>query len=370
MMSCSQNLDGLSRAPSAVDLSIVIVSYNTAAMTLAALKSVYDQTTDTSFEIIVVDNASADGSAAAITNAFPNVQLIASPENLGFARANNLAVAQARGRYVLLLNPDTLITNGAIDKLMAFSSARPDAKIWGGRTVFADGSLNPASCWGRMTVWNLFCRASGLTALFSRSAWANGETFGAWHRDSERPVDIVSGCFLLIERDFWRTLGGFDPAFFMYGEEADLCLRARILGARPMITPTAEIVHYGAASDTVRTDKMIKLLAAKMSLIHRHMFGLQRVAAALLLQAWPLSRAIATSTIGWCTGRADLKSDAETWWGIWSRRGQWHHGWPTTQPLDAAHPASAANDHTFRFRFPIETAPKAHASAVQGSPRT
>ena len=215
-------------------------------MTAAALDSVLAETRTTSFEIIAVDNASTDGSSAMLAQHPAKPQLIARNDNIGFARANNVAASQARGRYLLLLNPDTVVLDGAIDNLVAFARARPEARIWGGRTIFADGSLNPSSCWCRMTPWNLFCRASGLTAMFAQSEVFNGEAFGGWARDSERDVDIVSGCFFLIEKELWDELGGFDPLFFMYGEEADLCLRARALSAKPAVTPEATIIHYGA----------------------------------------------------------------------------------------------------------------------------
>lgn len=354
-MGCSQKLDGLP----AVDVSIVVVSYNTAEMTCAALSSVADETIENSYELIVVDNASSDGSAAAIAEAAPNATLIASPHNLGFAAANNLAVMQARGRYVLLLNPDTVVTKAAIDKLVAFAGANQHAKIWGGRTVFADGRLNPASCWSRMTVWNLFCRTVGLTALLPHSEWTNNETFGTWQRDTVRHVDIVSGCFLLIERDFWNRLGGFDPVFFMYGEEADLCLRAKALGARPMITPEAEIIHYGGASDTARIDKMVKLLAAKMSLIERHMTGIRRPVASRLLQAWPLTRALALSTASFWTRSEDTKAAAKTWQAVWSKRDAWSGGWQ----IDAN-----AEHQTRISRIPADTVANTRCATVQGSP--
>lgn len=201
-----------------IDVSILIVSFNTRELTLEALRSVRRETTDVSYEVIVVDNASGDGSAMAIAAEFPDVRLFARADNIGFARANNLAAREARGKYILLLNPDTVVLDRAIDRLHAFARRLPDARIWGGRTLFADGSLNSASCWGRMTLWNLACRATGLAAVFRTAEVFNGEAYGGWLRDTERTVDIVSGCFLMIESSFWRELDGFDPLFFMYGE--------------------------------------------------------------------------------------------------------------------------------------------------------
>ena len=320
------------RANAHVDVSILVVSYNTCHMTAAALDSVMAETLVTSYEIIAIDNASNDGSSAMLANHPAKPQVLALKDNIGFARANNVAAKLARGRYLLLLNPDTVVTDGAIDKLVAFAQANPKARIWGGRTAFADGTLNPSSCWGRMTPWNLFCRATGLTSIFPNMQIFNGEALGGWQRDSVRNVDIVSGCFFLIEKVLWDGLKGFDPLFFMYGEEADLCLRARAFSARPMITPAASIVHYGGASERARANKMVKLLAAKSSLIARHWHPLLVPAGQLLLASWPLSRAIATGLIATLSGSADKQDVAAAWRQIWSRRHQWYRGYAQPNP--------------------------------------
>ena len=129
-------------------ISVLIVSYNTREMTLACLRSVAAQT-QTAHEVIVLDNKSQDGSVEAIAAEFPDVQLMAEQDNHGFAKGNNIAAKRARGDYILLLNPDTIVLNGAIDQLVAFAERKPEAKIWGGRTLFGDHSLNTSSCWRR-----------------------------------------------------------------------------------------------------------------------------------------------------------------------------------------------------------------------------
>jgi hypothetical protein len=310
-------------APYGVRLSIIVVSYNTREMTLDALRSAIEQTRDTSYEIIVVDNASSDGSAEAIAALGGPVRLIALSENIGFARANNVAASEAHGEFILLLNPDTVVIDRGIDRLLAFADERPGAGIWGGRSLFADGRLNPTCCWRRPTPWNAFCRVAGLTGLFPASALFNTEAYGGWRRDAVAEVDIVSGSFLLIRHDIWRALEGFDPAFFMYGEEADLCLRARALGARPLFTPDARIIHYGGASETTRKAKIMKLLAAKAELIRRHWHPALRSLGIALLALWPLSRFLALSIAAIAGGRLDLKLKAQTWREIWAGRHNW-----------------------------------------------
>jgi N-acetylglucosaminyl-diphospho-decaprenol L-rhamnosyltransferase len=312
-----------------IDVSILVVSFNTKALTLAALSSIVRETSDTRFEIIVVDNASSDGSAEAIAAHPAQVKLIALSNNIGFARANNVAAHHARGRYILLLNPDTVVQDRAIDRLVEFADFNPKAMIWGGRTLFENGMLNPSSCWKRMTLWNQICRATGLAALFSKTEFFNGEALGGWRRDAVRHVDIVSGCFLLIGRDTWTTLDGFDPDFFMYGEEADLCLRAsRQLGAQPLVTPTATIIHLGGASETARSGKLIKLLAAKATLINRHWFMPTRLLGRIVLAAWPVSRLIVLQIAATLTGSDRLRLNAMVWRTVVSAYRSWFHGYP------------------------------------------
>lgn len=305
-----------------VVVSIIIVSYNTCEMTLNCLRSVFDQTRENHFEVIVLDNASSDGSADAIEREFRDrIRFMRSADNVGFARANNEAAKDAHGDYLLLLNPDTVVLNGAIDHLIAYARTRPGAGIWGGRTLFGDGSLNPTSCWARQTLWSAFCRAVGLTGIFPRSSIFNSEAMGGWQRDSEREVDIVTGCFFLIERALWERLGGFDPAFFMYGEEADLCLRARKMGARPHMTPSAEIIHYGGASEPVRTEKMIRLLKAKCLLMQRHWPISQAAVGTCLLSSWCFSRWM--FELATCVLRGHSAERAAEWRSLWMRRREW-----------------------------------------------
>lgn len=303
-----------------------MISYNTREETLAALRSVQSETR-LPHEIIVVDNASTDGSAEAIAEAFPWLRLLAKSHNLGFAAANNVAAHEARGEYLLLLNPDTVTRHNAVDRLVAFADSTPDARIWTGRTTFSDGRLNPGSCFRRMSLWTLACGAIGLNSLFRGSAIFNSEHYGGWKRDSEREIDIAQGSFFLIRREDWEVLGGFDTAFFMYGEETDLCLRARKqLGARPRFTPAAEIVHLGGASEAVRSDKMVRLLKAKQELITRHFPKWQQPIAAVLLRGWPWSRQAGLRIAARLTGRDSLKTKAATWKEIHDRREEWRDG--------------------------------------------
>lgn len=307
-------------------LTVIIISYNTRELTLAALRTLYDTTKATSFHVVVLDNASADGSADAIAAEFPEVELIRSAENLGFARANNVVAEAAKTEWLLLLNPDTECHPGAIDNLMAFAMANPKGGIYGGRTVFPDGRLNIASCWNRITPWSVFCIATGLTAAFRRSSLFNTEAMGNWQRDTVREVDIVVGCFLLIRRELWQRLGGFDLRYFMYGEEADLCLRARKLSFRPMITPDAQIMHLVGAASASKASKRILVTKARVTLIRDHWprwlvpFGIG------MMWLWGALRVSAAGLLA-LTGRAGAKERRAYWAEVWARRQDWLRGY-------------------------------------------
>ena len=312
-----------------VKLSILIVSYDTREMVLEALGSVRRETS-VPFEIICVDNGSTDGSPEAIASAFPEVRLIRS-DNVGFAAANNIAAEHAQGERLLLLNPDTVVIDAGVDHLWEFAERTPAAGIWGGRTLFADGTLNPTSCWGRMTPWSLACRAFGLTYLFPSSELFNGEAMGAWKRDSEREVDIVTGCFFLIDRALWDRLGGFNPDFVMYGEEADLCHRARALGAQPRISPTATIIHHGGGSEPSSADKLVKVMRGKVTLMNAHWGPATRVLGRAMFRILVTLRAAANLIVR-SPSRRGRGQDArpDLWRVAFRRRREWLGGWELT----------------------------------------
>ena len=320
-LSSQPAVPGLVEGP---EVSVMLVNWNTREMTLDCLRTVFAQTRSTPFEVILVDNGSADGSAEAIAAEFPQVVLMAEQENHGFAKATNISVERARGKYVLLLNTDTLVLDRAIDKLVEFAEANPEARIWGGRTVFEDGSLNPNSSWGKITPWSMFCFAAGLSMMFRNSALFNPEAYGGWQRDTPREIDVVQGSFLLITKAFWDELGGFDPVFFMYGEEADLCARARARGARPKMTPEATIVHFGGRSTKLFADREVYMMGSRVGLINRHFHPFWR----------PFGRAMTLMWAGWRTAVYRIaakvtpryKERDEHCAKVWQRRSEWRHG--------------------------------------------
>jgi GT2 family glycosyltransferase len=236
-----------SQAP---DVSIVIVSFNTRDMLRECLETTRNQGVTT--EVIVVDNASRDGSAAMVRNEFPDVRIIASANNLGFAGANNLAFAEATGRYVVLLNSDAFLRPGTLARAVAQMDAEPTVGLAGGLLVGRDGHWQPSA---RLfpSLFNDCLSLTGLSARF-RSSRLFGRADRTW-ADPKQPTDTdwVPGAFSIIRAEVLNTIGHFDPRFFLYYEEVDLCRRIKAAGYRVAYWPDLEVVHIGGeSSKTVR----------------------------------------------------------------------------------------------------------------------
>lgn len=306
------------------EITAIMVSYNTRELTLKAITTLLENAGDVIMRIVVWDNASHDGSADAIGLAFPDIELIRSELNVGFAAANNSVAETVDSEWILLLNPDTETHPRAVENLLRFAKAHPEAGIVGGRTVFPDGSLNIASCWNRMTPWSLLCSALGLSRLLANSPIFNPEGIGGWRRDSVRHVDIVVGCFFLIRASLWHELGGFSPRYFMYGEESDMCLRAAKLGYRPMITPDAQIMHLVGASISKREDKVVKVVRSKATLIRDHWSKGKAPIGIALLWLWAATRTAGAGMASFVSGE---KTNAQRWKTIWHQRKDWLRGY-------------------------------------------
>ena len=246
------------------NLSVIIVSYNTREITLACLRSVYDRTCDIESEVIVVDNASADGSAQAIAALYPQVKLIINKKNRGFAAANNQGLNIARGKYTLLLNSDTVVLDGALDKLLAFAESRPKAGVIGGRTVRPDGTL-ALNCFEPAGLFNLLISACALHRLYPRSRTWGRARLTYWDYATPRRVPVVAGCFMLVRRAAMTDVGLLDERFFMYAEEMDWCVRFSTAGWEVWYTPDSSIIHYGGMSAAQSPTQMSR--TAQSSLI-------------------------------------------------------------------------------------------------------
>lgn len=230
-----------------IDVSIIIVNWNTNKVTLECLDSIYAQPSKINFEIILIDNNSSDNSVESISTHYPDVILIANKDNIGFAGANNQGMKIAQGRYLLLLNSDTLVLDNAIDKVVTFADKNPYAGIVGCKVLNSDRSLQPTcSMFGSILNWLIFI--SFLYKIFPRSQFWGREQMTWWSRDDTREVDIVTGCFMLVRKTAFEIVGGMDASFFMYCEEIDWCWRFKKAGWPCLFTPEAEIIHHGGVS--------------------------------------------------------------------------------------------------------------------------
>lgn len=248
-------------------LSIVIVSWNTRKLLRACLNSILRGCGDGfDFEILAVDNASSDGSAEMIRRDFPEVRLFQLPENIGFARANNHAVREARGQYVLLLNPDTKVGTGAIRRLVDFMEQRPKAGAVGPRVLNPDGSLQ-TSCYPSPTLFREFWRLFHLDRIKPLALYEMEE----WDCDLSRQVEVLQGACLLVRGAAFRESGLLDEDYFIYSEDVDLCRRLREAGWTLHWEPGATVLHYGAQSTTQVEDPMfLRLYEGKVAYFRKH----------------------------------------------------------------------------------------------------
>jgi len=258
----------LSKSP--MDISIIIVSWNTREITCQCLRSIYDRPAGYKFEVIVADNASTDGSVGMIKEKFPQVHLMENKENKGFAAANNQGIKTAQGKYLLLLNSDTEIIDDAIAKTIKFADTQPEAAVVGCRVLNPDRTLQP-TCFKFPSLLNLFLAAIYLYKIFPGSRFFGRERMSWWDRKDEREVDVVTGCFMLVRKEAIEQVGLLDESFFMYGEETDWCWRFKKAGWKILFTPEAQIVHYGGqSSKKAATDMSLQLRGSILKFVNKH----------------------------------------------------------------------------------------------------
>lgn len=299
------------------DLTIVLVTYNSADWVGRCLDSLPAALDDLRAEVVVVDNASSDDSVAVVARHAPHARLLRNDVNVGFARAVNQGAAAGSAPWVLLLNPDMEARPGSLAELVAFARRNPGHGLYGGRTLTTDGELEPSSCWGLPTLWSTFCFATGLSTVFRHSRVFDPEAIGGWQRDSVREVGMITGCLLLVDRELWSRLGGFDERYFVYGEDADLSARARALGARPVIDPAVEVVHAIGKSSTGTAGSKPLLLAGKITYARTHHGRLA-----------PLGVGLLRAGVGLRALGARLTGTGAKWLATWRRRDEWWDGFP------------------------------------------
>lgn len=267
-----------------IGLSIIIVNWNTRDLLAQCLHSIYDTTGHLSLEIIVVDNASTDGSQEMVRQQFPHVCLIANLENVGFARANNQAMSVSNGRYMLLLNSDALLSANAVQTMIDLAEAKPQAGIVGAQLLNPDGSFQ-ASHAPFPNLGQEFLILSGLGRMF----------YGRWYpsrgpEEDKGPqmVDYVGGACLLVRRETVEEVGGLDEGYFMYAEEVDWCYTMREKGWQVWYQPAAKVIHLGGGSSrNRRTQREADLYRSRVRFFRKY-YG-DRAAWLLKVQIYGLT---------------------------------------------------------------------------------
>jgi GT2 family glycosyltransferase len=228
-----------------IDLSICILSYRARDFLENCLRSIADSGFGGTSEIIVVDQNSQDGTSEMLQDGFPQVKMLQTQKNEGFTRPMNRAMRAAQGRYIALLNPDTIIHPGAFERLCAFLDSHPQAGIVGPKVLNPDGTLQAPCRRGDSRPWAVISYFTGLSKLFPTRAFFNGYLLSHLDGDQTNQVDGVSGSCMLVRREVVEQIGYLDEIFFAYQEDADYCLRARKAGWKIYYYPEAQITHFG-----------------------------------------------------------------------------------------------------------------------------
>lgn len=255
-----------------MDFSVIIVNYKVKHFLDQCLHTVLKASVECNAEIIVVDNNSCDGSVQLVQEKFPSVQLIENTENVGFSRANNQALKCAKGKYILLLNPDTVVEEDTFTKVIAFMDKTPDAGALGVKMIDGKGNFLPESKRGLPTPWVAFYKIFGLSSLFPQS-----KKFGKYHlsylnKNKIHEVDVLAGAFMLLRKSVLDEVGILDEAFFMYGEDIDLSYRIQKSGLKNYYYPETTIIHYKGESTKKGSLNYVKLFYKAMLIFAKKHF--------------------------------------------------------------------------------------------------
>ena len=267
--------------------SIIIISWNTHDLLNQCLTSVF-KTPLTDWEILLVDNASTDGSSPMVREHFPKVQLIENKENVGFASANNQAIRKSMGKLILLLNSDTVVKPNALQEMVRFMDEHPETGAAGAYLLNPDGTLQP-SCEPFPTLTREFLRLFHLTSLWQGNCYRMAK----WDPKKPREVEVIKGACLILRKEALKTIGLLDEDFFFYSEDVDLCYRLRKAGWHLYWVPTAKVVHYGGqSSHLVAAESFIRLYEGKLQYIRKHHGRPAGAVYKMILLAASLSRLV------------------------------------------------------------------------------
>jgi hypothetical protein len=269
-----------------MDVSIIVVAWNVRQLLYDCLKSVFEQTQGIEFEVVYVDNASEDSSVEMVRKEFPLVIIIENDENRGFIRASNQGIKVAKGRYILLLNSDTVILENAIAKTVKFADENPKAALVGCKVFYPGGTLQ-RNCFMYPSILNMLLAATYLNKLFPKNRFFGRERMGWWDFDDVREIETNSGCYSLVRKEAIDQVGVMDERYFVYGDDPDWCFRFRKAGWKIMYTPEPRIIHYhGKTTKHMKREFRLQLFGSVLifMLLHRGRiaFVLARLAMALM----------------------------------------------------------------------------------------
>lgn len=251
-----------------IDLSIVIVSWNARQALRGCLESVIAQDTEPALEVLVIDNASSDGSAEMVDREFPAVQVLRNAVNAGFAKASNQGIRQARGRYVLLLNPDTIVRPCALERMLTYADAHPDIGALGPTLLAENGQIDYRGARQFPTLWSEVLKRLRLAhPVFGDNAMMN------WDHRTSRDVEVLCGACMLVRREVIETVGLLDEGFFLFGEDVDWCFRIRRAGWRVFYLSQAEVMHLGGKSSELVRDEVGFEMARSRHRLLRKAYG-------------------------------------------------------------------------------------------------
>ncbi len=261
-----------------VDMSILIVCYKSRDLIQQCLEGVYAYTSGCTFEVLIVD-CSNDGAVDLVKEKFPAARVIENSENLGFGRGNNLLADHANGTFLVLLNPDVIVSDNAIGLLCQTAMSHPEAGAVGGRSKLPNGMRDPGCRQWIPTISRMLIETFGGAKLLN----------GCLPEDAKGPAEVetLSGAFMIVRRDAWREANGFDTSFFMYSEELDLCYRLRKNGWTILMTPLAEVIHLVGGGQGQNPNRVRMITTAKMHFLRKY---------------WSRPQAILGGVIIWCHG--------------------------------------------------------------------
>ena len=262
-----------------MNLSIIIVNYNVKEFLQNLIHSIHKAAQNLSYEIIIVDNASDDGSVDFIKEKFPDVKLFANQKNLGFSKANNIGLAESKGEYILLLNPDTIVSEDTFEKMISFFNETKDAGLAGCKILNSDGSLQLACRRSFPGPWTSFCKVSGLSNLFPKSKLFARYNLTYLDENKTYEVDAISGSFMMFPRKIYEEIGGLDEQFFMYGEDLDFCYRIQKYGQKVYYFHDTQIIHYKGESTKRSSLDETKIFYSAM-----HLFVKKHLSSSFLVE--------------------------------------------------------------------------------------